>query len=103
MLATGSLTEDQNLPAELVEWASSMRGAVDAVALASLTWNQAVERGRDEVATRSLEVVLRKYEGRVADAAQHAGEERERSYRPMRRYGVDGDGGRKRDPGPTRS
>ena len=99
VVATGSLIEIQDLPSELVEWASSTRNAVDAVVLSTLTWNQAIERGRDEVAKRYLEEVLRKHEGRVADAAQHAGVERESFYRLMRRYGVEQDLGRKRGPG----
>jgi two-component system response regulator HydG len=101
VVAAGSLIELQDLPTELVEWAASARSGLDAAALSTLTWNQALERGRDEIAKRYLEEVLRKYDGRVTDAAQHAGVERESFYRLMRRYGVDPDGGRKRSP--TRS
>lgn len=103
VVATGSLIELQDLPMELVEWSSSARKAVDAVALSTLTWNQALERGRDEFAKRYLEEVLCQHEGRVADAAQHAGVERESFYRLMRRYGVEPDIGRKRGLGSNRS
>lgn len=99
VMATGSLIEVHDLPAELVQWASSSRNAIDTVALSTLTWNQALERGRDELAKRYLEEVLRKHDGRVADAAQHAGVERESFYRLMRRYGVEHDPGRSRGQG----
>jgi two-component system response regulator HydG len=64
--------------------------------LADLTWSEAVEQGRITTARSYLEEVLRRYEGRVSEAAAHAGVERESFYRLLRRFGVDSDtrGGR---------
>jgi two-component system response regulator HydG len=100
IVATGPLIELHDLPPEIAQ-RSTVAG--DEIDLASLTWNQALERGRDEVARRYLEDVLRKYDGRVAEAAAHAGVERESFYRLMRRYGVEADVQRtKRSPGTPR-
>jgi two-component system response regulator HydG len=57
--------------------------------LADLTWSEAVEQGRILTARSYLEEVLRRHEGRVSDAAAHAGVERESFYRLLRRFGVD--------------
>jgi two-component system response regulator HydG len=64
--------------------------------LADLTWSEAVERGRITTAQGYLEEVLRRHEGRVSEAAAHAGVERESFYRLLRRFGVEPDtrGGR---------
>ena len=62
--------------------------------LSTLTWNQALEEGQKEVGRRYLEEVLAKYDGRVADAASHAGVEHESFYRLLRRFGVELDGAR---------
>ncbi|MCB9647091.1 MAG: sigma-54-dependent Fis family transcriptional regulator [Deltaproteobacteria bacterium] len=57
--------------------------------LAASTWSEALERGRADVGRRYLEAVLRRFEGQVAEAAAHAGVERESFYRLLRRHGVD--------------
>jgi len=62
--------------------------AADAVDLAELTWQAALDRSREETAQRYLTSVMERFEGRVADAAAHAGIERESFYRLLRRYGV---------------
>jgi two-component system response regulator HydG len=65
-----------------------------------LTWTQALEKGREEVARRYLEEVLSKHDGRVAEAAAHAQVERESFYRLMRRFNIDPDAYRaRRGPG----
>ncbi len=56
--------------------------------LLSLTWAEAQEKGRSEAAKRYLEEVLKKHDGNIAEAAVHAGVERESFYRLLRRYGV---------------
>ena len=56
--------------------------------LLSKKWHEAIELGRKEVARQYLQAVLKKYGGRVSDAAVHAGVERESFYRLLRRYGV---------------
>jgi two-component system response regulator HydG len=88
VVATGEQIEIGDLSPELL-----IRGhtADEVVDLASLTWTQALEKGREETARRYLEEVLSKYEGRVADAAAHAQVERESFYRLMRRFNVDPD------------
>jgi DNA-binding NtrC family response regulator len=55
---------------------------------ADLTWQAALERGRDETARRYLAAVVDRYGGRVAEAAAHSGVERESFYRLLRRYGI---------------
>jgi DNA-binding NtrC family response regulator len=57
--------------------------------LAAGTWSEALERGRAELGRRYLEAVLRRFGGQVAEAAAHAGVERESFYRLLRRHGVD--------------
>jgi two-component system response regulator HydG len=59
--------------------------------LGDLTWSEAVEQGRITTARSYLEEVLQRYEGRVSEAAAHAGVERESFYRLLRRFGVDPD------------
>lgn len=54
--------------------------------LGALTWAQALEKGRADTAREYLEEVLRSHGGQVADAAAHAGVERESFYRLLRRY-----------------
>lgn len=53
------------------------------------TWAQALDRGRAEYGRRYLVALMRRFEGRVAQAANHAGVERESFYRLLRKYGVD--------------
>jgi len=62
--------------------------AADAIDVAELTWQAALDRSRDETALRYLMSVMERFEGRVSDAAAHAGIERESFYRLLRRYGV---------------
>jgi len=57
-----------------------------------LRWQEAVEQGRRQVAQRYLQAVLRRYGGRIAEAAEHAGVERESFYRLLRKHGVRPDG-----------
>jgi two-component system response regulator HydG len=59
--------------------------------LAELSWTQAQEQGRREVARRYLKEVLQRHGGQVGDAAAHAGVERESFYRLLRRYGIQPD------------
>lgn len=56
--------------------------------LVSMTWQEAIDLGRKEAGRQYLQAVLEKYGGRVADAAVHAGVERESFYRLLRKYGV---------------
>jgi two-component system response regulator HydG len=94
IVASGSRIEAHDLPPEVVKIQ-----APEGASLVALSWTEALERGREEIARRYLHEVLERYEGRVADAAAHAGVERESFYRLMRRFGVDGDGKRSRHGG----
>jgi two-component system response regulator HydG len=58
-------------------------------ALALCTWAQAVERGREDVGRRYLEALMRRFDGQVTEAAEHAGVERESFYRLLRKHQVD--------------
>lgn len=57
--------------------------------LVGLSWNEAMDRGRQWIGRQYLEAVLARYGGNVVDAAVHAGVERESFYRLMRKYDVD--------------
>lgn len=84
IVASGESIELKDLPIELTR--------VDAHAkndLASFTWAEALEKGRQELGRRYLEDVLERYDGNVNDAATHAGVERESFYRLLRKHGVD--------------
>jgi two-component system response regulator HydG len=93
IVATGTRIELVDLPPEI---ATQTRAVSTHADLSALTWNQALEEGQKEVARRYLEEVLSKYDGRVAEAAAHAGIERESFYRLLRRFGVELDGPRTR-------
>ncbi|MEZ4373097.1 MAG: response regulator [Polyangiaceae bacterium] len=53
------------------------------------TWSDAVNAGRVEVGRRYLEAVLKRFQGRISDAASYAGVERESFYRLLRKHGLD--------------
>ena len=54
-----------------------------------MPWAEALERGRADTARGYLEAVLRRFDGQIAEAAEHAGVERESFYRLLRKYGVE--------------
>jgi DNA-binding NtrC family response regulator len=56
--------------------------------LADMKWQEAIEFGRREVARQYLHAVIQRYNGRVAEAALHAGIERESFYRLLRKFSV---------------
>ncbi|MCC6552440.1 MAG: sigma-54-dependent Fis family transcriptional regulator [Polyangiaceae bacterium] len=77
-----------SLPPE-VRGASPLRlTSASDVDLASLSYREAVDASREEVNRRYLEAVLRRFRGDVAEAARHAGIERESFYRLLRRSGL---------------
>jgi two-component system response regulator HydG len=88
IVAAGERIDVRDLPPEIISRYDADGRDAD---LASLTWSEAMERGRDEVARRYLEALLKRCQGKVADASARAGVERESLYRLMRRYGVDPD------------
>jgi DNA-binding NtrC family response regulator len=89
VLSTHERIDVGDLPPEVV-------GAVrrERISLADLTWSEAVEQGRITTARSYLEEVLRRYGGRVSEAAAHAGVERESFYRLLRRFDVPSDSSR---------
>ncbi len=74
---------------ELADLPPELRGGPTAEGLADRTWQEALERGRVDVGRRYLEAVLARFDGQVAEAAAHAGVERESFYRLLRRHGLD--------------
>jgi DNA-binding NtrC family response regulator len=74
------------------EHASAEAGDADSyelnTSLVSMKWQEAMALGRRETARQYLQAVMRKYGGRIAEAAIHAGVERESFYRLLRRHGV---------------
>jgi DNA-binding NtrC family response regulator len=78
----------RHLPPEVTSTGGPELGA----SLVSMKWHDAIELGRREAGRQYLQAVLEKCRGRIADAAIHAGVERESFYRLLRRYGVALDG-----------
>ncbi len=87
LLSRGEEIELGDLPPELLR--ASFEAAADESRLAEGTWAEALERGRMDTGRRYLEAVLRRHDGRISDAANHAGVERESFYRLLRRHGVE--------------
>ena len=85
VLSRGERIEVQDLPPEVL----ATSRPVDEPGLAALPWADALERGRADMARGYLEAVLRRFDGQIAEAAAHAGVERESFYRLLRKYGVD--------------
>ncbi|HWO11066.1 MAG TPA: sigma-54 dependent transcriptional regulator [Polyangiaceae bacterium] len=85
VVSRGERIEVQDLPPEVL---ATSRGTEDP-GLAALSWAEALERGRADMARGYLEAVLRRFDGQIAEAAAHAGVERESFYRLLRKYGVD--------------
>lgn len=86
LLAGGQRVDIGHLPAHLTE-PPPMGSGVD---LAALPWTQALEEARASAARYYLEEVLRRHGNNVAEAAAHAGVERESFYRLLRRFGAKG-------------
>jgi len=77
-----------DLPPEILRSSAHAREDEDPL-LSAGTWAEALERGRVDVGRRYLQAVLRRCEGQVAEAAAHAGVERESFYRLLRKHGID--------------
>lgn len=88
VVSLGERIDVGDLPPEVVRATDSR---VFKSSLGSLTWAEAQQRGHREVARRYLEEVLRLHRGQIAEAAAHAGVERESFYRLLRRYGISPD------------
>jgi two-component system response regulator HydG len=86
LLASGQRVDIGHLPAQLT--APPPIGA--GVDLAALPWTQALHEARASAARYYLEEVLRRHGNNVAEAAAHAGVERESFYRLLRRFGAKG-------------
>lgn len=88
VVSTAERIDAGDLPPEVVKVAGSH---VSNSSLGALTWADAQQQGRREIARRYLKEVLRRHDGQVGEAATHAGVERESFYRLLRRYGVQTD------------
>jgi two-component system response regulator HydG len=86
LVAGGERVDIGHLPAQLK--APPPIGA--GVDLAALPWTQALQEARASAARYYLEEVLRRHGNNVAEAAAHAGVERESFYRLLRRFGAKG-------------
>ncbi len=64
-------------------------------ALDTLSWSDALARGRTEVARRYLVALLKRFDGDVVRAAARAEVERESFYRLLRKHGIVADGFRR--------
>lgn len=85
LICQGQRLDAKDLPPEVL----AHGGAIDGQGLAAMSWAAALERGRAEVARTYLEGVLLRFDGQIAEAAAHAGVERESFYRLLRKYDVD--------------
>jgi len=81
--------EDEIQVADLPPELAATRDTTDDPSLAEGTWAQALDRGRAEYGRRYLIALMRRFEGRVSRAANHAAVERESFYRLLRKYRVD--------------
>jgi len=84
LLCAGQRVDIGHLPLQLSE-PPPIGSGVD---LAALSWNDALNEARASAARYYLEEVLRRHDGNVANAAAHAGVERESYYRLLRRFGA---------------
>lgn len=75
----------KDLPPEVLAATSNFQDQ----GLAAMPWAEALLRGRTDMARDYLEAVLRRFDGQIAEAAAHAGVERESFYRLLRKHGVD--------------
>lgn len=69
------------------------------VPLETLSWSDALARGRAEVARRYLVALLKRFDGDVLQAAAQADVERESFYRLLRKHGISADGFRRDERG----
>jgi two-component system, NtrC family, response regulator HydG len=77
-----------SLPEEIRGGSAPGTRSRPAADLTEMTLQEASETARDDANRRYVELILSKYAGDVAEAAAHAGIERESLYRLMRRYGL---------------
>lgn len=82
--AAGPEIELDDLPVEVRGWPLGVGGDLG-------KWTDAMNAGRFEFGRRYLEAVLKRFDGRVSDAASYSGVERESFYRLLRRHGLNPD------------
>ena len=86
LVGGGDRIDANDLPPEI-----RTAGGAGPIDLASMSYQQALEAAREDATRRYLEAVLRRTHGKVAQAAEIAGIERESFYRLLRRYAVSPD------------
>jgi two-component system response regulator HydG len=84
----GTEIQLSSLPEEIRRVSPLRLTSASDVDLAQLSYRDAVDASREETNRRYLEAVLRRFNGDVAAAAEHAGMERESFYRLLRRCGL---------------
>lgn len=94
LMSSSSRVDIGHLPSQVRE-PPPIGSGVD---LAALSWNEALSEARASAARYYLEEVLRRHGGNVAEAAEHAGVERESYYRLLRRFGAKVDERRSSEP-----
>jgi two-component system response regulator HydG len=85
VIGSDSIIDTSDLPPEVLDASDE---AASGPNFASLPWQEAMERARDDAARRYLTALLKRRQGKVASAAQDAGVERESFYRLLRKYGI---------------
>jgi DNA-binding NtrC family response regulator len=85
VVSRGNTIEVSDLPPELTRGEDTLSAGAH---WASSTWAEALEIARHESGKRYLEAVMKHHEGRVAEAAHHAGVERESFYRLLKKHGI---------------
>lgn len=86
VVSRGTTIGVSDLPPELTRSGDTLSAGAH---WASSTWAEALESARVESGRRYLEAVMKRHQGRVADAALHAGVERESFYRLLKKHGID--------------
>jgi two-component system, NtrC family, response regulator HydG len=87
----GAEIQLSSLPEEVRRVSPLRLTSASDVDLSRLSYREAVDASREETNRRYLEAVLRRFNGDVTAAAEHAGIERESFYRLLRRCGLSAD------------
>ena len=86
VVSRGEEIEVHDLPPDILGPSGGPQGDPG---IAAGTWSEALAKGRADAGKRYLQAVLLRFGGDIAEAAAHAGVERESFYRLLRKHGVD--------------
>ena len=87
ILADGERVEAADLPAEVI--GAPEPGGPMLAPMAEMDYREAMEWARDRALRQYLDLLLRRHEGNVTQAARQAGVERESLHRLLRQVGLD--------------